>query len=67
MSLRNCYQEPLFYVQIWVQCPHNATGYYTIYGDDSGYQVWSMMLFLLSSVPSSDSLVFLLSYDRIFH
>ena len=24
--------------QIWVQCPHNASGYYTIYGDDSSYQ-----------------------------
>jgi len=24
--------------EIWVQCPHNASGYYTIYGDDSSYQ-----------------------------
>jgi hypothetical protein len=24
--------------QIWVQCPHNSSGYYTIYGDDSSYQ-----------------------------
>ena len=24
--------------QIWVQCPHNASGYFTIYGDDSSYQ-----------------------------
>ena len=26
------------FIQIWVQCPHNASGYYTIYGDDSSYQ-----------------------------
>ena len=25
-------------LQIWVQSPHNASGYYTIYGDDSSYQ-----------------------------
>ena len=25
-------------LQIWVQCPHNSSGYYTIYGDDSSYQ-----------------------------
>ena len=25
-------------LQIWVLCPHNASGYYTIYGDDSSYQ-----------------------------
>ena len=25
----------LFFIQIWVSSPHNATGYYTIYGDDS--------------------------------
>merc|ERR1711894_406421 len=24
--------------EIWVQSPHNASGYYTIYGDDSSYQ-----------------------------
>ena len=24
--------------QIWVQCPHNASGYFTIYGEDSNYQ-----------------------------
>ena len=24
--------------QIWVQSPHNASGYFTIYGDDSSYQ-----------------------------
>ena len=23
---------------VWVQSPHNASGYYTIYGDDSSYQ-----------------------------
>ena len=27
-----------FLLQIWVQSPHNASGYYTIYGDDSSYQ-----------------------------
>ena len=25
-------------LQIWVQSPHNASGYFTIYGDDSSYQ-----------------------------
>ncbi|XP_040564455.1 disco-interacting protein 2 homolog A isoform X2 [Lepeophtheirus salmonis] len=24
--------------EIWVQCPHNASGYFTIYGEDSTYQ-----------------------------
>ena len=24
--------------EIWAQCPHNASAYYTIYGDDSSYQ-----------------------------
>ena len=28
----------LILLQIWVQSPHNASGYYTIYGDDSSYQ-----------------------------
>ena len=28
----------VFILQIWVQSPHNASGYYTIYGDDSSYQ-----------------------------
>ncbi len=23
--------------QIWVQCPHNASGYFTIYGEESAY------------------------------
>ena len=26
------------FLQIWVQSPHNASGYFTIYGDDSSYQ-----------------------------
>ncbi len=24
-------------LQIWVQCPHNASGYFTIYGEDSSH------------------------------
>ena len=28
----------LFILKIWVQSPHNASGYFTIYGDDSSYQ-----------------------------
>ena len=28
----------VYILQIWVQSPHNASGYYTIYGDDSSYQ-----------------------------
>lgn len=27
----------MFAIQIWVQSPHNASGYFTIYGDDSDY------------------------------
>ena len=27
-----------FFIKIWVQSPHNASGYFTIYGDDSSYQ-----------------------------
>lgn len=27
--------ESLFFVQIWVNSPHNASGYYTIYGEES--------------------------------
>ena len=27
----------LFHLKIWVQCPHNASGYFTIYGEDSAY------------------------------
>ena len=23
--------------EIWVECPHNASGYYTIYGEDGTY------------------------------
>ena len=23
--------------EIWVQCPHNASGYFTIYGEDSRF------------------------------
>ena len=37
----NCsgnYAASFAYKQIWVLCPHNASGYYTIYGDDSSYQ-----------------------------
>ncbi len=28
----------IVWFQIWVQSPHNASGYYTIYGDDSSHQ-----------------------------
>ena len=27
-----------YFLKIWVQSPHNASGYFTIYGDDSSYQ-----------------------------
>ena len=23
--------------EIWIECPHNASGYYTVYGEDGGY------------------------------
>ena len=36
--LQYCIHHLTFLFQIWVQCPHNASGYYTIYGDDSSYQ-----------------------------
>ena len=37
-SILSIYKTHDNFIQIWVQCPHNASGYYTIYGDDSSYQ-----------------------------
>ena len=36
--------------EIWVECPHNASGYYTIYGEDGTYGDHFAARFIITSL-----------------